>query len=566
VKIKNKFSLLRWVLLGIGIVAILGLTGMNVYSLYALRNNAVESEKEAKKLQVTEFADQLRWKFIRSFSGLARLNMEHVQQEFQATGQFPRKARQALKRAGEYEIFQGIYYIPTHSEICKEKNNTSDFLEFDPEDSAFIESSGNANVICDGFSMAKTRMKVLIDGYKYSNKVIFDTHRSMSIALINLSEKKVFGYLVMPFDQQYLANEYLQPKLEEKFGNPEKSGVNVWIRDWTQNRIIAQSNTDIDYKPENIKFFKKFTDFFDDWQLEVSFTNNSAIAASNASFVKNLIVLIAAFILLSGALVFMFITAQRERALAERQAGFLANVTHELKTPLAVMQAAGENLADGRVDNKKRLKLYGEHIHTEAVRLRKMIEKLLDVARADVGETLVEPEIVSLAPLTKQYIKEHRNYIEEKGFTLETTIPDNISPIKIDKDNFKTIISNLVENAVKYSNDEKYINITLRESDGEVVLKVEDHGRGITKKSLKHIFEKFYRAKDILKAQIKGHGLGLSIVKNLVELNGGDIEVDSEPDKGSVFRITFPVIENAREKIESDSEVSAPTHENVPLT
>lgn len=543
--------------MGLGILAIVGLTGMNVYSLYALRNNSIESEKESKILQVSEFADRLRWRFMRTFEGLGNVNMEEADRIFNWTGQLSTSVKDVLqKNASSHDIFSGIYYLPANSQTCAQNKNTASFLKYNASQNKFIQSRESTDVICDGLGMAKTRMKVLIDGYKYNNKVIFDTHRSMTFALVNLKERNVFGYLIMPFDQQYLAEDYLQRGLVKHFGNSEESGVKIWLRDWTKDRIIAKSHPSSEHKGEKIDFFKKFTDFFDDWQLEVAFTENPTIAASNASLVKNLIVLIAAFLLLSGALVFMFITAQRERALAQRQAGFLANVTHELKTPLAVMQAAGENLADGRVDNQERLQTYGKHIHTEAIRLRGMIEKLLDVAKADVGETLIEPKLVCPKSLLQQYINEHRGYIEEKGFTLETSIAENISPTKLDIESFEAIVSNLVENAVKYSWKDKYIHISLYESNKEIVFRIEDHGRGISKKSLKHIFEKFYRAEDTLRAKTKGHGLGLSIVKNLVELNGGTIEVESEENKGTIFIISFPIINETEAEVFEEPDFS----------
>src|SRR5699024_9171106 len=168
-----------------------------------------------------------------------------------------------------------------------------------------------------------------------------------------------------------------------------------------------------------IQFKQSFPNFFDNWKLEVTFTNTATIKASNASLTKNLFMLGGAFLILVGALVFMFTTAQQERMLAERQAGFLANVTHELKTPLAVMQAAGENLADGRVEDKDRLKSYGTHIFTESIRLRKMIEKLLDVAKADAHSSLIEPKPVLLNELLEDYLADHRSYIRNNGFTVE---------------------------------------------------------------------------------------------------------------------------------------------------
>lgn len=563
-KTQNKFTSLRWILLTAGIIAVVGLTGMNVYSLYTIRDHNVESSKEAKQLKITEFTDRIRHHFIEPFLGMSTLDMDKVEKEFNTNQTFPSKAREMLNKAARDSIYTGVYYTPAHSEECQ--SDSPSLYRYNPGTSEFETTSKQASVVCDGVGMANTRMRVLMEEYRYNNKVIFDTHRSMTLALVNLNNREVFGYLTMPMNKTYLAEELLAPELQESFGNPEETGVAVWVRDWTQDDIIAKSHPDYEYDSQYIDHKKKFSDFFDDWQVEAKFTSEAALTAGNSSFVSNLVVLIGAFILLSGALVFMFITAHREQALAQRQAGFLANVTHELKTPLAVIQAAGENLADGRVDDQSRLKSYGNHIYSEAVRLRSMIEKLLDVAKADAGDAMVDPQIVPLNKLVKDYVQEHKTYIENKGFTLETAIEDDIPPTKIDIESFEAIISNLVENAIKYSPNEKYILIALYEANNEIVLRIEDRGRGISKKSLKHIFEKFYRAEDTLTAKTKGHGLGLSIVKNLVEINGGSIDVESEEGKGSVFTVSFPVIEEKVPQKQSEPELSRSPEENLQLT
>src|SRR5699024_4002860 len=116
------------------------------------------------------------------------------------------------------------------------------------------------------------------------------------------------------------------------------------------------------YNPDLVTYIHQFPDLFDDWRLYMALNQSMLHSSESFSFILNLVVLGVAFLFLMGALGFMFITAQREHSLAERQSAFLANVTHELKTPLAVMQAAGENLSDGRIQNKNRLKKHGAHI------------------------------------------------------------------------------------------------------------------------------------------------------------------------------------------------------------
>ncbi len=539
--LSKRYGSFRWILLTAGVIAILGLTGMNVYSLYALQENTRESARENKKLQIAEFADKIRYRFYKQLDGLGSTNIHRLKDRFQQEGQFTSEVIELLDKAAADSIYSGIYFIPSESDVCRKEGP---ILKYKSSE-GFIDSTYYGDVVCDGMGIARTQMKSLINEYRFNNKVLFDTHRSITITLVDPSKKSIFGYLTMPFNQDFLRNTYLPRVLSEKFG--VQTGMNVWLRDWTNNEIIASSNPGASYDRENIQFEQNFPDFFDYWKMEVAFTN-TAIAASNSSLIKNLVVLAAAMLLLLGALLFMFISAQKERALAERQADFLANVTHELKTPLSVMQAAGENLADGRVKSQSRLKSYGTHIFKEAVRLRRMIEKLLDVAKANAGQSLINPEPANIKELVSSFLDDQREFIKNKGFVMQTNIADEVPPVMLDIDNFNTILNNLVENAIKYSDDEKYLGITLDCTEKNVELRVEDHGVGMTKKNISNIFNKFFRAEDSLTAKTKGHGLGLSIVKNLVEINGGEIHVESEPGKGSVFTVKFPIlIETARE-------------------
>lgn len=552
---KLQISSPRWFLLAAGIIAIICLTGLNVYSLLELQEKSISSNKENKELQVLEFADRVRDRFVVPFRGLPRHNMEQIQREFNRTGGFSDKIKEYFVEAASDSIFTDLYFKPEDGTSC---HDAETMLKFDVESREFIPVEHYESLVCEGMEYSRTRMRSLIDDYAYNNKAFFDTHRSMTLALVNLSDQSIFGYFTLPIDQYVLRNEYLPVELKRRFGGPE-DGLNVWIRDRTNNEIIA-SNTDEKFRFDRGDIWQRFPEVFNDWTLTAQLTTNTAIAASNASLVKNLLVLGAAVLFLLGSLVFMFITAQRERALAQRQAGFLANVTHELKTPLAVMQAAGENLSDGRVLDTKRLKAYGEHIYSEAIRLRKMIEKLLDVAKSDAGQALIDQQPVYLNDALAKYVRENRDYIENKGFRLETSIPKELPPIMIDPGSFETIVGNLIENSLKYSEEDKFLFVSLHHLDKKVIITVRDHGKGIPKSSLRHVFDKFYRVEDAMTARTKGHGLGLSIVKNLTELNGGEVHVESEVGRGSTFTVSFPAMQDIPEKVpgQTEAEYQAP--------
>jgi len=294
---KKKIHPLRWILLAAGIIAVVGLTGMNVYSLYTLRSSSIESESQSKKIQIAEFADRIRHRFFEPFIGLGSNNMETLEQTFLETGQFPEKTMRLIYQASKDSIFQNIYYIPANSDAC---GDLSELLMYNATDKKFKPTTNYSTIVCDGMGIARTRMKALIEDYQYNNKVLFDTHRSMVIALVNQNGQSIIGYLTMPINRPFMVDEYLQPALTETFGAESNSALNVWLRNWTNSEIIASSNPAVSYTPDNIQIEQQFPDFFDDWRLYASINEKSVIASSRPSLLSNLIVLGAAFIFLIG--------------------------------------------------------------------------------------------------------------------------------------------------------------------------------------------------------------------------------------------------------------------------
>lgn len=538
----HKQNRVRWFFLGIGIVAVLALTTLNIYSLYALRQSTIDSAKDNKKNQLEEFTYQVRDRFSSPFTSLVKLNTEHLQETWNTDGNFPRRYNKVLSEALSDSLFTAIYFIPKNIDACHRES--APVYMFDAESEVFLAEEDVPQIVCDGFSLAISRTQVALNEYKWNNRVTFDAHRSMTVSLINLKEKSVVGHINLLIDHDYMVNSFFEKELKKHFGPADKSGIVVWLRDWMQDEILTSSDNRYVYNRDayEIDFRQRFPNILNNWILQATFLESPTVAASNASLTRNLIVLGFAVFALFGALVFMFINAQRERELAQRQAGFLANITHELKTPLAVMQAAGENISDGRVTDGHRLRSYGDHIYEEAVRLRKMIEKLLDVARVDAGQNVVEPAPFKLDDIAEKVYASSKDFIESKGFRFEINTARKLPFVMVDADHVETILNNLIENAVKYSSAQKFILIDVRNLNGSVAVSVTDKGDGIPKKSQKLIFEKFYRVEGDLTVKTKGHGLGLAIVKNLVEMNGGNISLESTPGKGSTFTITFPVL------------------------
>lgn len=528
----------RWFLLGVGLVAILGLTGMNVYSLYALHESTVVSKQENQKNKIIDFTNEVRHRFTAPLNDRFRLNTQRFQEQMESNEELPEVFVSMLNSASEDSIFSEIYYTDAE---CRQCDDGGRIQKYNPDTESFYWVDSTPEEVQDGVSMAQTNMSVLIGDYRWQTRVLFDTHRSLTVAIIDSREQELLGFINLLIDRDYLLDRYLRPKMKDLFEPADESGVVVWLHDWTQDEVLVSTDPSINYDFQMVNTTQNFPDLLNNWNLKASFTENPVVSASRASLIRNLSVLGAAVVFLIGALVFMFITAQKERKLAMRQAGFLANVTHELKTPLAVMQAAGENLADGRVNDEKRITSYGQHIHNEAMRLRGMIEKLLDVAKTDAGQMVIKPEYANLVDEINNYLQTNRATLDDENVQIDFRHDESIPNIYIDRSNFDTIIGNLIENAIKYSDDQKYVGIYLRNTGKYIKVDVSDKGRGIPAGDQKYIFDKFYRVEDTLTANTKGHGLGLSIVKDLVNLNGGTISVDSEFKKGSRFTITFPL-------------------------
>lgn len=540
----QQYQNLRWLFLTIGLTAVIGLTAMNVYSLYALHESTVQNTVEKQKRQLLEYTNQVRSRFRQPQSYLRQLDMSETRKRLSGPGRFPDELLEIIHMSSNDPIFSEIYLSNAECNACD--LHGAPLWRYDPALGGFDETTDYRHVVSDGLAIARTRVNALISEYRWNTRIIFDTHNSMTVALINLKDREVIAYLLFLVDQEYLVNQYMGPKLLETFGTGSDSGITVWLHDWTNNTVLVTTNPQLEYSYQKVDFIQNFPDLLNDWNLKAAFTDNPDIASSRASLTRNLFVLGGAVLLLIGALGFMFITAQRERALAQRQSHFLANVTHELKTPLSVILAAGENLSDGRVKDKNRLKSYGDHIFHESLRLQSMIDRLLDVARSETRHNEPQKKPIDLPAFIEKFLDNKREILRSQEIDIRFSTDNNIPEIYADPADLTSIFENLVDNAIKYSPDKKLIHIRSYNKNNKILVDVKDHGAGIPRKARKHIFDKFYRVEDSLTAHTKGHGLGLSIVKDMITRNGGRVYVESKVNVGSVFTLEFPVKQQHR--------------------
>jgi signal transduction histidine kinase len=246
-------------------------------------------------------------------------------------------------------------------------------------------------------------------------------------------------------------------------------------------------------------------------------------------------------LLLAAGIGLTYRNVMKEVALAKLKSDFVSNVSHELRTPLSLIRLYAETLEMGRLTNPAKYQEYYCIIRKESERLTGLINNVLDFSRIEAGKKEYDFRATDLGELARNTLDSYRYQIEQQGFEFREEIAEDLPPLWVDREAISRSLLNLVNNALKYSQKEKYLGVRLYRSNGFVKLEVIDHGIGIPPSEQQRIFEKFYRVGDPLVHTTKGSGLGLSLVHHIVEAHGGEISVESAPGQGSKFTIVLPV-------------------------
>jgi signal transduction histidine kinase len=253
-------------------------------------------------------------------------------------------------------------------------------------------------------------------------------------------------------------------------------------------------------------------------------------------------------ILFAGIIVVMLIgiilmvrAVIHESEISRMKSEFVSNVSHELKTPLALIRMFGETLDSGIVTDEKDKRKFYSIIRKESERLTHLINNVLDFSRMDAGVKEYNFQEADLVEVVKSSLEAYKFQISDSGFKIESDLPDEPVILKIDKDAISQVLLNLLNNAVKFSDEEKYILVKVCRDLTSALILILDHGVGIPKDELKKIFDKFYRVSAARTKETRGSGLGLTLAKHIVEAHGGTIEVESEVGKGSKFTVRIPL-------------------------
>jgi len=280
---------------------------------------------------------------------------------------------------------------------------------------------------------------------------------------------------------------------------------------------------------------------FSNWTAAVGLKDTNLDELARDSFLHSAGTTVLVLVFLLGGIALTIRATDREARLAQAKSTFVANVSHELKTPLSLISLFSEILELGRVNNEAKKAEYYGIIRHESGRLNKTIDNILDFSRIEAGRKTYELANGDIAEVINNVLSTHRYQIINSGFDIQTDIEPDLPSVLIDRDAIAQAISNLLDNAIKYSGKVKQISITARSLGSELSIVIADHGVGIPRAEQAKVFEKFYRVGNGLVHDVKGSGLGLSLVKHIIEAHKGTISVESDVGKGTRFTILLPV-------------------------
>ena len=364
----------------------------------------------------------------------------------------------------------------------------------------------------------------------------------------------LLGFMAFTVNEEWLRAQYFDPLVEQvaKIGGG-RGGLSIAVSD-DEGRVVTKGapvehadagdlHTLFDVlfmDPALVKSMSSRPTRVREWTVHVRSLPDPALLASLQG-ARRMFILIS--IAAGASLLALVLTVRADRAsatLASMKSDFVAAVTHELKTPVASIRLVGDTLANGRYTSPKTVQEYAGLLSVEASRLGNSIDNLLTYARysSSPGASSTELADVEPADLVEDALQGLRPVLADQQFDLVIDVPPDLPEICVDRPAMIQALDNIVDNAIKYSTNEKHLAVRGRANGRTVTLTVQDRGTGIANKDLSRVFERFYRGGN---ATVSGSGLGLPIAKRIVESHGGRIDVRSAVGTGTEVDVTLPI-------------------------
>ena len=348
------------------------------------------------------------------------------------------------------------------------------------------------------------------------------------------------GILGIKIRDEYLENETLNKIIEDiQFS----ANTNITISTLSGRILFGKKNPSV----ELTTITEFFEDNFPPWRIELYRSETESLQLLEIRKNFYFWTILTLIIILTFGAVLIVRTIGHEMEVIKIKSDFVSSVSHEFKTPLTSIRALIERLQRGKVKDPSKMKQYFSIISQDADKLTRLVKNLLDFSKIEEGKKEYDFKETDIAQWMIQQIENFKKDEAQKEIKIRTQIPENIPRLSIDRDALSQALNNVLDNAVKFLTDKKEIDINMKSDEGNVILEVKDKGIGISHDELDKIFDKFYQGENTPMQSVKGTGLGLTIVKHIIEAHGGKVSVESKINQGSTFSLIFPIKRKGRE-------------------
>ncbi|MEO1049090.1 MAG: HAMP domain-containing sensor histidine kinase [Bacteroidota bacterium] len=531
-----------WIIISLMTIALVGLTSFQLYWI----NNAINLSKERFVKDVQEslnlVVDRLEKQEVKEFTAKSVTRVKALGQKLDSIW---------VDEGGDVK-----FQYKTRGEVPKTETNVYYSYSDNPGDSLKIRSkSTSIFVASDTLKASEGKYNLTVDtsaniqlkGGFYIVDSLDDQNATLELKVARKSEV-VNIVLESLLHQNNIFNRKIEPEKIEKLLQTEFNdrGIDTQfqfaILDLESDTLTFISE---EHQEEALKNSELRASLFPNDILEnanyllVNFPNEGQF------LFKQIWLTLATSILFLLIIIFCFTyaikTIFRQKKLSEIKNDFINNMTHELKTPIATVALASEALGEQEIRSTESTFLrYLNVIRDENKRLGLQVEKVLQMSTLEKKDLKLKLEKIDLHELINQVLANINIQVEKRGGRIATDLSAAISTIHVDSHHISNVINNLLDNANKYSPEEPVIDLKTKNTKDGVLIMVKDSGIGMSKESIKRIFDKFYRVPTGNIHDVKGFGLGLSYVRSVVDLHGGSIDVRSELGKGSTFQVFLP--------------------------
>jgi len=357
--------------------------------------------------------------------------------------------------------------------------------------------------------------------------------KKLALLFILTDPAKNYTLAVIVLDEQVFIREVLSSKLREAAGDEFVLAV---LKKNMPEPVYETSTI-----PASELRQQKELWILPNYFLGIRLKGATADELVQSRFYRNLSFIIALDIILIVGAWIVYRSMRKEMELVRMKSDFVSNVSHELRTPLALIRMFAETLEMGRIKIEGKKQEYYEIILRESERLTRLVNNILNFSKMEAGKKEYQFQPVDLNLVASDVLKTYAFHLQTEGFDPIVRLDTEVPSIVADREAVAEAIINILDNAVKYSDKEKYLKIATGTKGQNVFLEIEDHGIGIASEDHRKIFETFYRVSSGLVHTVKGSGLGLTLVKHIMDAHAGSVEVVSTPTKGSTFRLYFPL-------------------------